>query len=100
MAKGKVEGNTSKRKMVEEALKEKGNVGPKEIHEFILSKYKTDMSLQMISSYKSNLKKTSGGGVSLGVQSVDVKDITTIQAMLSRMSKDQLIGMVKLLAKN
>lgn len=99
MAKTKPEGTISKRKMVDSAVDSLGDVGPKALHEYILSTYKTDISLQMISSYKSNLKKANGTGLPAGNQLIGLRDLAIVRELLDRMGKDQLQAMIKVLAK-
>ncbi|MGL6076562.1 MAG: hypothetical protein ACRC8S_20595 [Fimbriiglobus sp.] len=101
MAKGKVVGTISKRKMVEEALANVGDVGPQELHQYIMDKYKVNIGYQMISSYKSNLKKANGGTTTaIGNYSVGIRDLATLQDLIARNGKDQIIALAKMLSKS
>lgn len=103
VAKGKVEGTISKRKMVEQAVQELGDAKPKELHGFIQQKHGIDMSLQMISSYKSNLKKGSGG-LSVGKISdsatVNLRDIALLQQLMERVGPQELQTLIRVLGKS
>jgi hypothetical protein len=99
MAKAKVEvaPTISKRKMVEESLTSKGNVGPKELQAYILEKYNTEIELGMISSYKSQLLSGKGGTKSALTGSVDLKDLATVKELIERLGAPALINLIKTL---
>jgi len=107
MAKGKTEGGegkVSKRKMVQYSIDELGaEATPKELQSHIEGKYGTTISAQMLSSYKSNILKKSGGsskGSSAGAGgSVSMKDITTLRELIDRHGVSQLTTLVKVLSK-
>jgi hypothetical protein len=100
MAKGKVAGTISKRKMVEEALSSLGDVGPQQLHDYISDKFKTNINLQMISSYKSNLKRANGGTTTaIGNHTIGIRDLATLQDLINRNGKEQIIALTKMLAK-
>jgi hypothetical protein len=105
MAKSKPEPESdkklSKRKMVESALNAVGDVGPKDLHQYILDNFKTDVALGIISSYKSQLK--SGGSKGTGRRSsggsLDVRDIATVKELLGRLGAGGLQELIKALSK-
>ena len=103
MARGKSEGPISKRKMVEMAVGELGDVGPKELHAHIHKQHGVDISLQMISSYKSNLKKTGSttGNVKIVVAdgTIGLKDLSILTDLINRVGAAQLQSLIKMLNK-
>ena len=54
------EAKISKRKMVADAFDAKGDLGPLELLEYIKEQYNAEIPIPMISSYKSQLKKSRG----------------------------------------
>ena len=102
MGRSKSGGPISKRKMVEMAVTELGNAGPKEMHAHILKQHGADLTLQMISSYKSNLKKASGVGGSrsaIADGSIGIKDLLILQDLVARVGAAQIQSVVKALNK-
>ncbi len=104
MARGKVEGKVSKRKMVEEALSALGEVKPGAMQEYITKHHGVEISAQMISSYKSNIKKRDGGaaagGRGLGPDtSIGLRDLAAIRDLMSRVGPTQLQALIKMLAR-
>ena len=102
MARGKSEGKPSKRKMVEMALTELGDVGTKVLHAHILKQHDTDIALQMISSYKSGLKKNGGIGGSKSILadgSIGIKDLSVLHELITRVGAAQLQSLIKVLNK-
>ena len=103
MARGKVEGKVSKRKMVEEAMSALGEAKPGEMQEYITKHHGVEISAQMISSYKSNIKRTGGGaagGRVLGPDtSIGLRDLATIRDLMSRVGPAQLQALIKMLAR-
>src|SRR5262245_50847768 len=63
MARGRKKGAVSQRVMVQTAIQEKGwDAGPSELAAVIKEKFSTDLPNNVISNYKSNLKKEHAGG--------------------------------------
>lgn len=106
MARGKVEGKMSKRKMVEHAMAELPDAKPAEMREYILKQHGTDISAQMISSYRSNLKKggtlsgAPGRASSLAPDAmIGIRDLQTLRDLLARVGPAQLQQLIKMLGK-
>jgi len=106
MAKGKTEGadvekKMSKRKMVEIALSDLGDVGPKELYQHILDKFKAEVTTQIISSYKSQILAGKGGkgSTSLAGGSVDLRDVVAVKDLITRIGANQLSSLIKALSK-
>lgn len=106
MAKPKADGvdgekKLSKRKMVEMALNELGDVGPKELHQHILEKYKQEVTTQIISSYKSQILSGKGGKGSAGAVTgaVDLRDVVAVKELIDRLGANQLTNLIKALGK-
>lgn len=101
MARGKVEGKVSKRKMVEEAMSALGEVKPGEMQDYITKHHGVEISSQMISSYKSNIKKTGGAaGRAAGPDtSIGLRDLAAIRDLMSRVGPAQLQALIKMLSR-
>jgi hypothetical protein len=108
MAKSKgdaAESKMSKREMVKVAFDTKGDVGPVELQQYIKEQYGTEIPIPMISSYKSQLKKSRGlvkGRKSKPAAArepaangrVDLKDVIAVKQLLNRMGHDQLQSVI------
>ena len=102
MGRSKNGGPISKRKMVEMAVTDLGDAGPKEMHAHILKQHGADLTLQMISSYKSNLKKAGNMGGAKGVTadgSIGIKDLSLLHELINRVGAAQLQSLIKMLNK-
>ncbi len=102
MGRSKNGGPISKRKMVEMAVTDLGDAGPKEMHAHILKQHGADLTLQMISSYKSNLKKAGNMGGAKGVSadgSIGIKDLSLLHELINRVGAAQLQSLIKMLNK-
>ena len=117
MARGKSEGKVSKRKMVENAMAELPTAKPAEMREFIIQKHGVDISAQMISSYRSNLRRGSAGAAR-GAASpaaattergntlaglpanamIGLRDLQAVRDLISRLGAPQLQSIIKLLS--
>ena len=62
MAKAKTENGMNKREMVQAAFEAKGDAGPGELQAYISQTYGKDLPINIISSYKSQIKKKLGLG--------------------------------------
>jgi|GEM_PF-4589944 hypothetical protein len=123
MAKSKSEMGTdekkpNKRRLVASALETLGDVGPRVIQQHIMESSSVDISLQMISSYKSQILKgkkagkrtntprtsssnsnTSSNPVSAARGTVDMADLLAVKALVDRMGANQLESLIHALAK-
>ncbi len=102
MGRSKNGGPISKRKMVEMAVTDLGDAGPKEMHAHILKQHGADLTLQMISSYKSNLKKAGNMGGAKGITadgSIGIKDLSLLHELITRVGAAQLQSLIKMLNK-
>lgn len=104
MAKKAADGGPSRMAMVREAL---GAVGadakPKEIDEYVRSKYGAAIPAPIISAYKSAINSRSGGGGRRGRpaggrdERVDVRDVVAVRELIGRYGADQLLRLIKML---
>lgn len=107
MARGKADaegGKVSKRKMVEQALQELGNVGPKELQAHIQKAHGVEIGSTMLSSYKSQiLRKQGGGGGGGGGRggdaALEVKDVAALRELIDRVGAGELQTLIKVLSK-
>ena len=105
MPRGKSEGKISKRKMVEQAMGELPDGKPGELRDFISKAHGVDISPQMISSYRSNLKRGTGTSAGPGRAAlppdatVGIRDLQTIRDLITRVGPAQLQALVRMLAK-
>jgi hypothetical protein len=108
MARTKATGGPSKADMVRDALGELGNATPKEMQAYIKSKYNVDIKTQMLSSYKSNLKKKKRGGKrgpkpkaaggGGGGGSIGVDELMALRKLITRVGADQVQSLIKVLS--
>ena len=115
MARGKSEGKVSKRKMVETAMEEHPSAKPAQMREFIIERFGTEISAQMISSYRSNLRRgTTGPARSASTATADsgakglsglapnatigLRDLQAVRELISRLGAPQLQSIIKLLS--
>ncbi len=89
----------NKRQMVEEAMDSLGDPGPKEIQEYVKSKYGVELAYSMAASYKSQINKRRGGGGKRGGASgpVDMKDVAAVKALLDRLGSARLQEIIRVL---
>lgn len=118
MARGKSEGKVSKRKMVETAMEEHPNAKPAQMREFIIERFGTEISAQMISSYRSNLRRGTTGparGASASSSAsadsgakglaglapnatIGLRDLQAVRELIGRLGAPQLQSIIKLLS--
>mgnify|MGYP001806639440 CR=1 FL=1 len=91
----------NKRQMVEEAMDSLGDPGPKEIQEYVKSKYGVELAYSMAASYKSQINKRRGGGDKRGGGGasgpVDMKDVAAVKALLDRLGSARLQEIIRVL---
>ena len=104
MAKGKREGKVTQKAMVQAALAEKGwDAGPADLQPVILEKFKVELDNNVISNYKSVLKKETGKG---GKGKTGAKrgrkpgpqfaDLEAVRGLVSRLGADQVKKLVEM----
>jgi hypothetical protein len=100
-SKGGAEGGTTKAEMIREALRELGNVPPKQIQSFIFDRHKVTIPTTMISSYKSNhFRKQGGGGRgTAGSAAIGVKELTILRNLIDRVGPSELQAVIRVLSK-
>lgn len=109
MAKSKsdtLEGKTSKRKMVESAFNALGDQLPGDFQRYIKDKFNSEMGIPMISTYKSQLKKSRGlskvrkttktriVSEPAGNTRVGIKDVIAVKRMIDSMGAKQLHSII------
>ncbi len=109
MAKSKREGKITQKVMVQAALDEKGwEAASTELQAFIKEKYNVELATNIISNYKSVIKKDGGkggakgggkGGAKRGRKpkvGVQFADLEAVQGMVSRLGADQVKKLVEM----
>lgn len=105
MARGKAEGKISKRKMVEQAMEAIPAGKPGDLRDYISKAHGVDISPQMISSYRSNLKRGVTGSAGPGRvalppdATIGIRDLQTIRDLIARVGVAQLHAIIKMLGK-
>lgn len=100
MARGKRKGEMSQKSMVETALNEIGwESGPKELQPFIKEKFNVELASNVISNYKSVLKKesgkvTGGSGKRGRKPSAQFSDLEAVRGLVSRLGAEQVKKLV------
>jgi hypothetical protein len=100
MARGKTEGKVTQKEMVQAALNEKGwEAGPAELKPVIKEKFHVDLANNIISNYKSVLKrkggKGGGGGGKRGRKpGAQFSDLEAVRGLVSRLGADQVKKLV------
>lgn len=102
MAKGKREGKISQKEMVRIALQEKGGgAGPAELQPFIKDKFGVELANNIISNYKSVLKRKGGkGGKASGGRrgrkpGAAFADLEAVRGLVNRLGADQVKELVE-----
>ena len=97
----KAKGDVSKADMIRDAMRQMPDAAPKDMQRYIADKYKVTISTTMISSYKSNFNRKSGGGGRGGSAegSIGVKDLTALRDLIDRVGASQLQSVIKVLSK-
>ena len=103
MAKGKREGKVSQKEMVRTALQEKGwDTGPSDLQPVIKEKFGVELDNNVISNYKSVLKKETGkggkgGGAKRGRKpGPQFADLEAVRGLVSRLGADQVKKLVEM----
>ena len=95
MAKGKREGKVTQKDMVREALDSKGwKVPPLDLQEFIKGKHGVELASNIISNYKSVIKKEDGltdappeRGAAAGL---NLADLEAVKGLVNRLGAEQV----------
>ncbi len=92
MAKGKREGKVTQKAMVQAALEEKGwKAAPLELQAVIKDKYEVELATNIISNYKSVIKREGGKGAKRGRRAgVQFADLEAVQGLVTRLGADQV----------
>lgn len=95
MPKGKREGKVSQKEMVRIALQEKGwDAGPADLQPVIKEKFNVELANNIISNYKSVLKRESGGGKRGRKAGAQFSDLEAVRGLVSRLGADQVKKLV------
>ena len=98
MARGKREGKVTQKAMVETALNEKGwDAGPQDLQPFIKEKFGADLPANVISNYKSVLKRAGGkatGGKRGRKPGAQFSDLEAVRGLVTRLGADQVKKLV------
>jgi hypothetical protein len=99
MARGKREGKVSQKTMVETALNEKGwDAGPQELQPAIKEKFGVELPANVISNYKSVLKrgggKATGGGKRGRKPGAQFSDLEAVRGLVTRLGAEQVKRLV------
>ncbi|MDY3551072.1 hypothetical protein R5W24_000146 [Gemmata sp. JC717] len=101
MARSKSDGKVTQKQMVRDALGEKGwSVSPTELQTYIREKYDVELPNNVISNYKSNIKKEDGaGGASVtpapspvyrSTGGLDMTDVEAVKGLVTRLGAAQV----------
>ena len=115
MAKAKADdGSMNKRQMVQAAFEAKGDISPGELRAYISATYGADLPINIISSYKSQIKSKLGLGrknkkkrgrkpgstavpkAAPSSKMVNLADLQAVSALVKSMGADQVIAMANL----
>lgn len=103
MARGKRDGKVTQRAMVQAALDEKGMAaGPQELGEAIKAKYNVELANNIISNYKSVIKREGKGGKAAKPDAAkrgrkggpQFTDFEAVRGLVSRLGSDQVKKLV------
>src|SRR3954451_23629784 len=99
MARGKREGKVTQKAMVQAALDEKGwEAGPTELQAAIKDKFGVELASNIISNYKSVIKraggKTSGGGKRGRKAGAQFSDLEAVRGLVTRLGAEQVKKLV------
>ncbi|AWM38650.1 hypothetical protein GobsT_31690 [Gemmata obscuriglobus] len=99
MARSKSDGKVTQKQMVRDALGEKGwAVSPTELQAYIRDKYDVELPNNVISNYKSNIKKEDGAGgasvtpppVHRSTGGLDMTDVEAVKGLVTRLGAAQV----------
>lgn len=107
MAKGKREGKVTQRAMVQAALDEKGaDTGPQELQTVIRDKFGVELASNIISNYKSVIKREGRGGKTAAAGArrgrkptaagLQFSDFEAVRGLVSRLGSDQVKKLVEM----
>ena len=99
MARGKREGKVTQKAMVEAAVQEKGwDAGPQELQAVIKEKFNTELPNNVISNYKSVLKRDGGKTAPVGKRGRKpgpaFADFEAVRTLVNRLGADQVKKLV------
>ena len=100
MAKAKREGKITQKAMVQAAIDEKGwDAGPQELQVYIKEKYGTELAANIISNYKSVIKRATGKGGKGGGRrgrkgGAQFSDLQAVRGLVDRLGADQVKKLV------
>ena len=100
MAKGKREGKVTQKSMVRAALDEKGwDAGPQELQSVIQEKFGVELAANIISNYKSVIKRDGGKGAAGAKRGrkpgAAFADLEAVRGLVSRLGADQVKELVE-----
>jgi|GEM_PF-1956178 len=118
MAKAKSEdGGMNKRQIVQAAFEAKGDIGPGELQAYISETYGQNLPINIISSYKSQIKKKLGLGrknrkrgrgpakatapraaSNSSSDTVNISELEAVSQLVQKMGGDKVISLVNLLS--
>ena len=99
MAKGKREGKVTQKAMVQAAIQEKGwDAGPQDLQTVIKEKFNTDLPNNVISNYKSILKREGGKVTPAGKRGRKpgpaFADFEAVRGLVNKLGADQVKKLV------
>jgi hypothetical protein len=99
VAKGKREGKVTQKAMVQAALEEKGwDAGPAELQPVIKEKFNVELDNNVISNYKSVLKREGGKGTGATrghKAGPEFADLQAVRGLVSKLGADQVKKLVE-----
>ncbi len=86
----------SQMQMVRLALQACGmDAKPQDIHKYILEQFREDLPTNLISNYKSQIRRQSGTG---GRRNLPIEDLESIRTLVRRLGAEQLKRLVDVLS--
>ena len=102
MAKAKAdtgEKKPSQRKMVQAALQELGmDAKPQDLQGVIMTKFNVDLPPNIISNYKSQIKRAAGVGTGRQDGSFHIEDFEAVRSLVRKLGADQVKRLVDVLS--
>lgn len=100
MPRGKREGKVTQKEMVRAAISEKGwDAGPSELQPVIKEKFNVELDNNVISNYKSHLKKEAGKstGAKRGRKAgLEFKDLEAVRGLVTKLGAEQVKKLVEM----
>lgn len=96
MAKSKPEGKVTQKQMVRDALAAKGwKVPPLELQEYIKEAHGVELAINVISNYKSVIKKAEGAGGApapgkAAAAGLNMADLEAVKGLVNRLGAEQV----------